>query len=104
MKKAVVLMLILAMCLSMGACGKANSANPTDDPTNDPDHPETIPAMLLPALEVLYGEWHLTTETDAPNNPYTKLVVNENGTCFADGKEYTWKIDYEYSNEKNLFI
>ena len=98
MKKTIVLMLILALCLSMGACGKANSKDPTGASALDKE------SALQGYLEVLYGEWVLATAQDVNYNPYKRLVVKEDGSCSVDGEKCTWEIDEEHSDEKGLFI
>lgn len=103
MKKLVSLFLVLAMCLSLCACGGSEKEAPTEEETlsNEP------PAATItdhPLLSNMYGEWILT-DTDHPENyPFANVVVHEDGTAIVDGEELIWRIDERYTSDEELAL
>lgn len=102
MKSFISLVLVIILCLSLCACGE-NPAPATTEPAPE-DPASNVPSVLLPYLEALYGKWTLTSTDVADQNPYAALEIRKDGTCLADGQEYTWKFDDYNSNDTNLFI
>jgi len=103
MKKLVSLLLVLAMCLSLCACGGSEKEAPTEEETlsNEP------PAATItdhPLLSNMYGEWLLTDVEHADNYLFSSIFINEDGTAIVDGEELVWRIDEMYTNDGSLYI
>lgn len=70
MKKIILIMLVLAMALSMVACGNNNNADNgnndavVDDTNNNENNVEETPAEPLAALDVLNAAWEKYTEDE----------------------------------------
>ena len=101
MKKVIVFVLAMLMCVSLAACGE-NSEGGVTETTQIAS--VAIPDKLLPFAQAMYGEWKLVSEEVVKENPYTAIVIREDGTCLVNGKECTWKYDNQNSNDKNLII
>ena len=71
MKKAIILVLTLVLCLSLCACGKNKDVIPAKD--------------ALPAVPELVGEWGSIYFAEEP-----VLVVNEDGSCTVLRQPGTW--------------
>lgn len=52
-------------------------------------------------LSYLYGEWKVKTDY---SEPFAAFIINEDGTCFVDDIDATWKIADEYTTADNLYI
>ena len=102
MKKTISLILMFLLCFGLCACGENTAPATTEPGVQDPA--ADVPSVLLPYLEALYGKWTLTSTDVADQNPYAALEVRKDGTCTADGVEYTWTFDSKYSNNTNLII
>ena len=98
MKKAISLLLTLVLCVSLSACGvtgENTSIEPTLATMADvwTDHP---------LLQEFICEWEYRGDY-AQSYPFSKLEVNQDGTCLADGQVATWKIS-DRSTDENLYI
>ena len=101
MKKLIVFVLAMLMCVSLAACGE-NGKDGATETTQSAS--VAIPDKLLPFAQAMYGEWKLVSEEVVNENPYTAIVIREDGTCLVNGKECIWKYDAQNSNDKNLIV
>ena len=101
MKKLIVLMLVLALCVSLCACGgnenRAGKTSAKDEKLNAANGIIEEQVLDHPLLPQLHGSWE--TDESARNSAYTKLTINEDGTCVVDGNEATWNIGGIWGNE-----
>lgn len=115
MKKLIALLLAVVMCLSLCACGSSEAKEETQ--INNPitsesqsiiENYEAIGSTTEntvidhPLLPYLYGQWEMKGENIQMPNPFSLLIINEDGTCIADGRECTWTV-FDAST-KDLFI
>lgn len=100
MKKIIALVLTVVLCAAVSGCGGKQ---------ND-DYDSTVAATVTttglyadhPHLQGFYGEWNY--EGERPDDfPFTKLEVNQDGTCLVDGKAGTWRIA-EMTNDASLAV
>lgn len=104
MKKLISMILVLAMALSLCACGNVTNENSiTEDPVHEVDGSADIvgsdtesnkPLKKSAWSERIPGEYR-----DALSDK--SFVLNDNGTCTIEGGDYTWKLadfDETYAN------
>ena len=92
------MLLVLVLCVSLSACG-VTEENTDIEPTL-----ETMAAVQTdhPLLQEFICEWEYRGGY-AQSYPFSKLEVNQDGTCIADGQVATWKIS-DRSTDENLYI
>ena len=127
MKKALSLLLVLVMCLSLCACGGGNDAPETTEATNTPTSTQNIPnegdtpstgetiiedkttapteniAISHPLVQEICCEWYVGS-AGSEDAPFQSLVINEDGTCVVDGVDATWRIEEYYTKDTSLSI
>jgi hypothetical protein len=98
MKKTIFLLLTLVLCVSLSACG-VTGENTSIEPTF-----ETITDVQTdhPLLQEFICEWEYRGDY-AQSYPFSKLEVNQDGTCLADGQAAAWKIS-DRTSDDNLYI
>lgn len=98
MKKTIFLLLTLVLCVSLSACG-VTGENTSIEPTF-----ETITDVQTdhPLLQEFICEWEYRGDY-AQSYPFSKLEVNQDGTCLADGQIAAWRIS-DRSTDENLYI
>lgn len=111
MKKAISLILVLVLCLSLTACGEGNlnDNEPTLDQTLSPPDKFTEPSMDVtdPFIDSpsepssgstesddlpVIGETKLMSMRERDDRPRT-IELHENNTCTVDEKTYQWKVE-----------
>ncbi len=121
MKRILALMLALMMCLSLCACGGGNdtpttgqneqldnnppSAQETPTETTVPETTQTV-IPSHPLLKNIYGDWTIidAEQGEKAGSPCSAFSINEDGTCVADDRNGTWKINESTTNEEHLWI
>lgn len=98
MQKIIAMLLVLVLCVSISACG-VTEENTSIEPTL-----ETIADVQTdhPLLQEFICEWEYRGDY-AHTYPFSKLEVNQDGTCIVDGQVATWKIS-DRSTDENLYI
>ena len=105
MKKFFALLVAAVMCLSLVACGGGEETPNTDDNGTQQENntnQNADPYTDHPLLQSILGEWALQDE-EIGNNPYSSVVINEDGTCLVDGQNATWKAT-DRTNEMRFAI
>ena len=122
MKKIIFLLLALAMCLSLCACGSGNEITQepktTEPATTALDAPQIeentkietesvatteSPFANHPNLQYLYGEWKINSGYENDDVAFRSLIVKEDGTCIVDEVSATWTIS-KHTSESSLMI
>lgn len=98
MKKIISLILAFLLCVAISACGgteENTGIEPASEISTDvhTDHP---------LLQEFVCEWEYRGDY-GETYPFTKLDVNQDGTCVVDGQAAVWKIS-DRSSEDNLYI
>lgn len=101
MKKLIALLLAAVMCVCLAACGGADAPNKNDEGEKQQENQSMD--NNHPFFQFLYGEWEYTG--NFPDSfPFTKLSVNEDGTCIVDGVAGTWAVSKSTSPNGRLYI
>lgn len=115
MKKIIILILTLALCLSLAACDggetpNTNENNGTNQENNNGANNETTesPHANHPHLAYIYGQWELRKK-ESYSQPISchAVTINEDGTSIVDGVSGTWEISNETRDDFlkiNIFI
>ena len=106
MKKLIAMLLVMAMTLSMVACGKAETETTVPSGTTEPSS-ATQPSQTTPTTEATVPE---STEATVPSASEIILVDNENCTVKVTGFEadglfgYGVKVFLENKTEESLMF
>lgn len=108
MKQIFALLLVAVMCLSFVACSSEGSPGTGDNGTPEQNNQagnETTDHQHSnhPFFQFLYGEWEYEGNCK-DNYPFTKLTVNEDGTCIVDDAAGSWTISDSTSLDGRLYI
>ena len=95
MKKKYALALMLALCLTLCACGRAEVTGGTE--------PEIHVNTPHPRLSVMCGSWINNSLSIDDFNPCLTLTINEDQTCVVDGVPCTWTYS-SYTTDERLVL
>ena len=86
MKKLIVLLLAIVVCISLAACGNEvpNIEGTTEAAKSEVEN--------HPLYTKLFGTWENQNKDDE-YAPYQTLVIQKDGSCTIDGKAATWVWD-----------
>ena len=107
MKKFLVLLLTVIICLGLVACVENDIPDIGDDAIDNNiiyGPSESIYANHT-RLKDVYGTWvYQENITEFVYSLFKSLTINEDGTCIIDGENGNWRIDDKMSSDYTLYI